>query len=413
MKLQESTTANRHVVLVDDDPFMLSLLGSMLSSLGFDRVTAASNGSDALALANAPGGTVDVIILDINMPDMDGIELVRQLAAIGYAGALILVSGESSRMLDSVERLVRSHQLSLLGALRKPPSLRAVRELLQRYRGPKAGAPEAGQHDPDATIDELHCAIDAGQIVPYYQPQISLLTGQAVGVECLARWHHPSGRIVGPGQFIPLAEEHRQVGAITNLIVGAAVRQCRAWNQRGLDPRVAINVSMQDLGTLDLPDDLSELVDSVGVNPDSITLEVTESCVMQNMSTVLDILTRLRLRRFHLSIDDFGTGHSSLAQLRDLPFDELKIDRSFVHGAGSNTAQHAICQAAVHIARKLGMHVVAEGIEDAPDRDIAAALGCTLGQGYLIAKPMPAGEMTRWLIAHGAQASAGEATPRY
>ncbi len=185
------------------------------------------------------------------------------------------------------------------------------------------------------------------------------------------------------------------------------MRQARAWRQSGETFGVAVNVSMRDLAALDFPDMAARLADSVGVDPTAITLEVTEGQVMNQLSTALDVLTRLRLKRFRLSIDDFGTGHSSLAQLRDLPFEELKIDRGFVHGASGDATRRAICNASLRMAQQLKMQVVAEGIEEPADWELLVAMGCEVGQGYLVARPMPAAELLPRIAAWNAQHALG------
>lgn len=162
--------------------------------------------------------------------------------------------------------------------------------------------------------------------------------------------------------------------------------------------KVAINVSVDNLNTLDFPEQITSAAAAAGVAPQSILLEVTESQLMKDLRAPLEILTRLRLRRFRLSIDDFGTGHSSLAQLRDVPFDELKIDQSFVHGAHHNETLRAIFYASVGLAKELGMEVVAEGVEDVDDWTFVQRTGCDLAQGYFIARPMPAESILEWMI---------------
>jgi EAL domain-containing protein (putative c-di-GMP-specific phosphodiesterase class I) len=177
------------------------------------------------------------------------------------------------------------------------------------------------------------------------------------------------------------------------------LRQARLWQDAGLHLHVAVNVSMNNLGSLEFPDFVARAALNAGVQPASVVLEVTESRLMKNPLEALDILTRLRLKRIGLSIDDFGTGHSSLAQLRDIPFDELKIDRSFVHGAWRDSSLRAIFDASLGMAKQLGMKTVAEGVEDRDDWDFLRATGCDMAQGYFIARPMPADDLPAWIQA--------------
>jgi EAL domain-containing protein (putative c-di-GMP-specific phosphodiesterase class I) len=202
---------------------------------------------------------------------------------------------------------------------------------------------------------------------------------------------------VSAGEFVELAAGFGMIVEITEGVLSAAMRHARAWADSGHPLPVAVNVSMDDLAALEFPDRAEAMLRATGIESRLITFEVTEGQVMRQPSTVLDVLTRLRLKRFRLAIDDFGTGHSSLAQLRDLPFDELKIDRGFVHGAAVDGTRSAICQASLRMAQQLRMQVVGEGIEDQDDWDYLRGLGCEVGQGYFIAPPMPAGRLLDWL----------------
>jgi EAL domain-containing protein (putative c-di-GMP-specific phosphodiesterase class I) len=240
-------------------------------------------------------------------------------------------------------------------------------------------------------------AIARGELINHYQPKVALATGEIVGMESLVRWQHPAHGLILPDQFIALAEEHSLIARVTRVVLASALKQVKAWEQAGHQLPVAINVSMNDLTALDFPDIAATLALSAGVEPQLITLEVTESQVMRQLSTVLDVLSRLRLKRFRLAIDDFGTGHSSLAQLRDLPFDELKVDRGFAHGASADGTKSAICSASLRMAHQLNMQVVVEGLEDRDDWEFLRRLGCDVGQGYFMARPMPAADVLDWI----------------
>jgi EAL domain-containing protein (putative c-di-GMP-specific phosphodiesterase class I) len=196
---------------------------------------------------------------------------------------------------------------------------------------------------------------------------------------------------------------------LTRVVLTAAMQQAKAWLQSGYHLPVAVNVSMDDLTAFDFPDFAAALARSVGIDPSLITLEVTEGQMMRKLSTVLDVLSRLSLKRFRLAIDDFGTGHSSLAQLRDLPFDELKVDRGFVHGASTDETRSAICGASLQMAHQLQMQVVGEGIENQEDWEFLRLRGCDVGQGYFISRPMPAADVVNWVDAWNARTGAASA----
>jgi len=194
-----------------------------------------------------------------------------------------------------------------------------------------------------------------------------------------------------------VAEAHDLIDGLTRAVLVNALAQAKLWLDDGIVLQVAVNLSMDNLVSLDFLDLVVGLAAKAGVPPQMMELEVTESRLMEDLRTPLEILTRLRLKRFRLSIDDFGTGHSSLAQLRDLPFDELKIDQSFVHGAWNNEKLRAMFDSSLGLARQLGMEVVAEGVEDQADWDFVRKTGCEIAQGYFIARPMPAADLPGWI----------------
>jgi EAL domain-containing protein (putative c-di-GMP-specific phosphodiesterase class I) len=383
------------ILLIDDEAFVLQLLAAQLASLGYDNLELCEHAVDALALINTDAAAVDMIFCDLNMPGMDGVEFVRHLVGTGYSGGLVLVSGVSDRILQSVYKLAAGHRLQVLGALPKPVSLEQLQQVLALKQSVRARPAQ----EVAATFapEELQQAISEQQYVLHSQPKVSVSNGNLAGMEALVRWNHPQHGLIGPNRFIPVAEECGMIDAITQYVLGAALRQSRIWSDAGFDLHVAVNVSMDDLGELGFPEMIAGAASDAGVSPSSLTLEVTESRIMKNPVIALDILARLRLRQIGLSIDDFGTGHSTLAQLRDIPFDELKVDKGFVHNAGSDAALAAIFEASLKMARQLDMRTVAEGVETRADWDYLRDSGCDLAQGYFIARPMPASDLPAWL----------------
>ncbi len=383
------------ILVLDDEPFMLKLLARMLANLGYTSVSTFDSGRAALEQVDDPERSPDLILLDLIMPEMDGVEFARRLVEHRYAGALILVSGEDERMRQSVEKLVRAHKIPVLGHLHKPASPEGLAALLEKWTASTQDGHRAAKKIYAA--DEVRAAIVNGELVNYYQPKVSVVTGEVVGAESLVRWRHPQDGMVFPDQFIGVAEAHGLIDDLTRAVLDGALAQIRRWEEAGLMLRVAVNVSMDNLTLLDFADFVAAQTAAAGVSPHSVVLEVTESRLMQDTRAALEILTRLRMKRFKLSIDDFGTGNSSLAQLRDIPFDELKIDQSFVHGAWANDTLRALFDSSLGLARQLGMETVAEGVEDQADWDFVRKSGCDLAQGYFIAKPMPAADLPGWI----------------
>jgi len=387
--------AKLKVLILDDDVFMLQLLSHLLASQGFASVTPCDNGHQALNLFDSARTAPDLILLDLNMPEMDGVEFIRHLVKSNYTGSLILISGENSRVLQSAEKLVQAHRITILGHLRKPVKPAELTALIETWKIPAQNKPR--RLNKSYSREEVRAAISNGELVNYYQPKVAVANGDVVGVETLARWRHPLDGMVFPDQFIPVAETDDLINDLTRAVMTGALAQSRAWRQAGLSLRVAINLSMDNLTSLDFADVVAELAAAADVAPQDLILEVTESRLMTDMKVPLDILTRLSLKRFLLSIDDFGTGHSSLTQLSDIPFDELKVDRSFVHGADGNDTLRAIYDASLGLAKQLDMKVVAEGVEDRKDWAFLRRTGCDFAQGYFIGRPMPAEEIAGWI----------------
>lgn len=385
------------VLLVDDDPFVLKLLGMQLAQLGFDKVLTSESVDDALVHLNADtADPVGLVVTDLQMPGMDGVEFVRYLHQQAYSGKLLLLSGEDERTMHSVARLAKTLNLDLLGAMSKPVRLDVLAPLLGELSAPATPIQQRGI--AVYPVAEIRRAITNGELTAHYQPKIALRDGAVVGVECLARWLHPADGLVFPNQFIAVAEQHGLIDNLTQSVLRIALRQAAQWQQDGVDIKVAVNISMDNLRNLRFPEMVAQALSDNRIGADGLVLEITESQLLYDPAVPLDILSRLRLKRICLSIDDFGTGHSSLAQLRDLPFDELKLDMGFVHGASRNPTQRAILEASIGMARQLGMTTVAEGVEDRDDWDIVKQLGCDIAQGYFCAKPMPGAALLPWMI---------------
>jgi EAL domain-containing protein (putative c-di-GMP-specific phosphodiesterase class I)/ActR/RegA family two-component response regulator len=384
-----------NILVLDDESFMLKLLGRILLNLGFTSVIFCDNGRSALEQITDASGRPNLILLDLNMPEMDGIEFVRHLVDRHYSGSLILISGEDERMLQTAEKLVRAHKIPILGYLHKPVKPDALSAMLEKWTPPPAEA--AGVAKKMYNSDELRAALDNGELINYYQPKVAVATGELIGVETLARWQHPVDGLIFPDQFINVAEASGLIDKLTQVVFTGAMTQAKAWEEAHLPLRIAVNVSMDNLASLDFLNFVAEITEKLGVAPHNVVLEVTETRLMQDTRAPLEILTRLRLKRFRLSIDDFGTGHSSLAQLRDIPFDELKIDQGFVHGAWKDETLRAMYDASLSLARQLEMEVVAEGVEDRNDWDLLRSTGCDLAQGTFMSRPMLAADLPGWI----------------
>ena len=265
----------------------------------------------------------------------------------------------------------------------------------------------SSEHERDgagrlALMSDLRRAVDEGELVLYYQPQIDLRTGALSSVEALVRWMHPKRGLVGPAEFIPLAERTGLIKRLTRTVLTEAIRQARAWELAGLRVPVAVNLSMRNVHDPQIPQTIAQLLQRWDARPELLRLEITETVLAADPERALQTMDSLRAMGVHIALDDFGIGYSSLAYLNRLPLDQIKIDRSFVIGMTTDESSATIVRATVELGHGLGYAVVAEGVENAETRERLTALGCDAIQGFLIARPMPADQTAEWIGRAGA-----------
>jgi len=382
------------VLVVDDKEFIRTATGRVLQGIGLENIAYAANGKAAIELIEHTEPRIGLVSCDLLMPDMDGVEVVRYVAALQHRPAFVFMSGANAALLSTAADMARARGLQVLGAIEKPISSEAVRAMLAKLA--KGGPARAVPRSLSLSAQDLQRGLDDDQIILHYQPKISLRTRVIEGFACLARWQHPDHGLVPPGQFVALAEESGQIKPLTDRVLSLALKQCAAWNKTGLTTKLSINISAHLLVDLAMPDRIASEAAREGLDPKQIVLEITETGVFRDAADTLDILARLHMKGFALSIDDFGTGYSSMEQLRRVPFAELKIDRAFVNGAGQNQKAKAILQSSAALGRNLGLSVVAEGAETREDWDLLKNLGVDVVQGYFVARPMPVDAVLEW-----------------
>jgi diguanylate cyclase len=252
-------------------------------------------------------------------------------------------------------------------------------------------------------VEELRTALETGELVLHYQPQVDVFTGRTVGVEALVRWQHPSRGLLSPAEFLALAEVHGLMGALTENVLAQAVAQAARWQQEGLDVRMPVNLSASNLLDIHLPERVRALLQLHGLPPSALVLEVTETVLMSDPELSLTVVGALAALGTTVSIDDFGTGYASLTYLRELPVAELKPDRSFTTDLLTDARTAAIVSSTIELAHRLGLRVVAEGVEHSATLTQLQALGCDESQGYLHSPPLPAEIFSGWLSEQTAQ----------
>jgi EAL domain-containing protein (putative c-di-GMP-specific phosphodiesterase class I) len=388
---------NLRVMIVDDDAMTLRVMSHLLGALGVKDPLTAGDGQQALEYIDG-SARPDVIFSDLNMPGLDGVEFFRHLSERGVAASIVLISGEDKRILETAKTLGAAHDLQVVGTLQKPIIIDDLDRLLSQCL--EAGSKAASGAISPVTEAELMEGLKDppdGAVQVVFQPKVEVATGAVLGVEALARWNHPTRGLLEPDSFIPLTETLGQATRLTEIVTRYVTAEAGRWGENGSQLQLAINTSVSALHRLDLPEFIVSSANEAGIDPSRITVELTESQLMQEFKKSMEILTRLRLKGVKLSIDDFGTGFSSMEQLRRIPFNELKIDKSFVTGSSGNPETRAMLEASVDLAKKLELVVVAEGVESREDLDLVASLGCDIAQGYYLARPMDAQALLPWI----------------
>ena len=338
---------------------------------------------------------INIIVLDLFMPGIDGIELLRFLYDNKSQASIVFMSGKDTSVLHSAQKLALEQGMTVLGILQKPFRAEELENILSKY----VQYTETQNYGMDElpSLDELQCAIKNRDIFVVYQPQINIADRKLIGFEALLRWIHPTKGEIPASYFITLAENNDLITNITAFTFRTAIKQMRIWKGMGLKLQMSINFSPRVLDDLDLPRKLATYTTEMEIDMSDIMIEVTETVLMSDVTRYMNILARLRMKGFRLAIDDFGTGHSSLQQLVRAPFSELKIDQVFVQKMDRDQECRTIVEISILLAHKLGMHVVAEGVENEDIWNILHELGCDEGQGYWMGKPMTANAIELWM----------------
>jgi EAL domain-containing protein (putative c-di-GMP-specific phosphodiesterase class I)/CheY-like chemotaxis protein len=392
--------AMQRILVIDDEADVGEFISAAAQAMGL-QCTATT---DAKIFLEALTPDTTLILLDLMMPEMDGVELLRLLGKRKCKAGIILMSGVGKRTLESAGQVAQALNLSVMGHLQKPFRLTELEEVLQRHAEPEA-QPDVKQ-SPKIVIEkeELLRAIERDEFVLYYQPQIDIATGRVIGVEALVRWQHPERGLIFPDNFIGRMEELGLIDKLGWIVADRGMSEVAQFaNGDGKAPMLSLNASVYSLHDLKFPDVLVSLAKKHGISPRNVTIEITESGLIKELSSTLDILTRLRMKQVKLSIDDFGTGYAMMQQLKNIPATELKIDRSFVQDMEVNDSDRIMVLKTIELGHELGLQVIAEGVETQEQLDFLRLKGCDHAQGYLFSRPLPPKELVSWLKTYRSQ----------
>lgn len=378
---------NNVVLAVDDEPDFLELISMIGEGVGCEVLTAATPDRFREHLMQRRPA---VVLLDLQMPAMDGIEALRYLAHNNCDAGVLLASGMDQRVLVSARQLGESLGLRMLGTLQKPAMVEDIEMLLKDHLTGDSSR---------VTVQELQRALDDQEFMVYYQPQLVRQGGEwrIRGVEAFVRWRHPRLGLLLASEFLDLAEQSGLIVQISDTVLIQAVRQLGHWRQSGLELGLSVNLSPRLVQDLEFPDRLARLLVEFGLPPQHLTLEVTEAAPLRNPQLVMDIFARLRLRGIGLSLDDFGSGLSSLTQLYRMPFSELKIDPSLTADLASSPGAGAVARALIDLAHNLSLGACAEGVETAAAFQFLDDAGCDAMQGQYICPACPPGDAERFV----------------
>jgi len=374
------------LLIVDGASDVADFVGGVARHVGY---TVATAGSGARFVQLLESFQPSLIMMELHLPDTDGVELLRSLAARACKSNVVLLGSVDER---GARRRARA---------RHEPWARDVRDGAQADRADHLQTKLAAMRHENPELDaaDLRRGIAGREFVPYYQPKASLVqTGWIIdGVEALARWQHPRLGLVMPHEFIPLAEQTGLIGDLTGAMLEAALRQLKAWQDRGLRLTCAVNLPPSLVTDIRFPDRLAALLAENGVDGSQLVLEITETATIQNPTTTMGILTRLRVKRIGLALDDFGTGFSSLTQLYQMPFNEMKIDKSLVMNVPHSREANTMVGSLIELGHNLGLKICAEGGENRAALDMLAIMGCDRCQGYFISRAIPAADIASFV----------------
>ena len=389
------------ILIVEDHPLQHLYLQNLLSDLGDFHLESASNGEQALACVKKHD--FDLVLTDLMMPGMDGVQFIQGLAALNTRPALAIMSAASRRMLMGASLVASNLQVNVIALISKPVTPAALRCLIDQLLVLRQAAPL--EATPGIDRKALRNALDNGELQAWFQPKKALANARIVAAEALVRWMHPEHGLLLPAMFLPALKAFDLEEQLLWCVLEQAIAAQANWRQQGYDIPVSINLPTHLLNSHDLPDRILAFVLEHQGQPGRICFELMECSVPDDISNFYAGACRLRIKGFELSQDDFGKGYSSYMNLVSAPFTELKIDRELVQGCNHNEELAQALTSIVKLGRQLGMTVVAEGVETAQELALLRKIDCTQVQGFLISHAVSSDQFQQ-LLTHDGPANA-------
>lgn len=382
-----------NALIVDDSHAILNFTSAVLKqNFGIEKIQTKTSAISAVSLLKAEKN-INLLFLDLNMPEMDGIQFLAELSRMNYKGFLVIMSGVAPRIIASVEELAKSHGLNYLGTLLKPLEPKDFTELLA----------DIGEHTVkegtgrELKIYEIIRAIKDESLEVYYQPQVNLHTKQVYGVEVLVRLDHPTLGIVSPDQFLSKIEQSDLMIHMTFIILRKALRDWTKWKKQGVELKLSVNISAYSLQRTEFVEELLAVMSEFSMPLDKICLEVNDRAIVRNVPQELETLSRLNMKGIELALDDFGQEQASVERIQHLPVNVLKLDKRFLLDRKNKQGQITIIESCIAFAKRLNMVTVAEGVESSEHWKLCGELGCDVAQGFYLSKPISAKEVLAWI----------------
>ncbi len=381
------------VLLVDDSQAILNFVSTVLEkNYDIHNIYQATSATEAIQVLRKSSQQFNLIFLDLNMPNTDGIQLLKQIADLNYQGYIAIMSGVATRIISSVELLASQYKLNYIGTLIKPIHETDFDKIITKLGKSRSKA---------STVESLKTyeiirAVKNDDFQVLYQPQVSLIDRRFIGVEALCRLKHPRLGMVSPNRFIDKAEESELILHITIAVLKQSFADWRQWKKFGLNISLSVNVSPTNLQQPEFADSIFALLDEYQMPAQMLCLEVTENILADDRQQELSNISRLNMRGIKIALDDFGKEYATIERLQNLPIDYVKLDKSYFISQNEHNHQLNLLSTTLALSEKLHIATCAEGIEDSASMTLATEMKCDIAQGYYISKPLPANEVIAW-----------------